>query len=483
VTNLQAPEARGVSQKRRVLSSVVLVVAALSLGFAVSYGLTLLKRPPELREPAQRTYNVEVFSVEPHDLREVVHAFGTSQAGREVVLSAQVSGEISEIHPQLKVGLRVHAPRRQSAEDANGIKGTDVIGPDGDLLVRIDPTTYEAIVAQSRTHLAEDQAELDRIQQEEVNLERLHKTIAANFEDSQREFEKSQQLRKQGVTTDSDLRRAKMELRQHEQSLVQSDNDRNLLPARRALVQRRIESHQADLKLAEIELARTSVRPPFDGILSSVHVEIGKYVRAGEPLVTITDESLIEIPVSVTLEDYARLLPDVRERQFPAVELADNETAPARWTGRVVRISPKADEHTRTAMVFVQVDNSTQSSPLLPGTFVQARIDGPILKRAIAVPRDAVLGDRAFVERNGVVTQEEVTICRALPGLAIIESGLTSGDHVVLTNLDVLFDGARVKLAETRTLTDELKRQRSRSAKLIEASTPVTENLNDPVAR
>lgn len=450
VTNPQPP------QYRQILISAGLAVLALAAGFGVSHGLTLLKQPPVLREPVERVYNVEVFDVENLTLREIVRALGTSEAEREVVLSAQVAGEITELHPHLKVGTKVYA-----------VNPEDTRQP-GNLLVRIDPTSYEARVAQGQTQLAEDRAELKRIQQEEENLDRLHATIAADFEDSKREYDKTQLLRKQGINTDSDLRRAQMELRQHEKIMVQSRNDKDLLPVRRELVQRRIESHEAALKLAEIDLQRTSIRPPFDGIVSAVQVEVGQYVRVGEPIATITDQKLVEVPLSVTLDDYAKLLPDVMERQYPVAELAENEGAPPRWKGHVIRMSPKADEHTRTAMVFVQVDNSQQASPLLPGTFVQARIEGPILKQVKVVPRDAVLDGKAFVETNGMIEQRSVKIARTLHSFAVIESGLEAGERLVLTNLDVVFGGAKVRTSATRNLAEELGKQRSRSARVIE---------------
>lgn len=446
-------------QYRQVFVSVGLAAIALAIGFGVTHGLTQLKRPPELRVAEEREYKVEVFKVESQSVREIVRAFGTSQAEREVVLSAQVAGEVVELHPLMKVGSQVQSMH------------LDDTSHPGDLLVRIDPKLYEARIAQGTAQLEEDRAELRRIQQDETNLDRLHATIAADFDDSQREFEKSQLLRKQGVNTDSDLRRAQMELRQHEKLMVQSRNDKDLLPIRREQVQRRIESHEAALKLAEIDLQRTIIRPPFDGIVSAVQVEVGQYVRAGEPVATITDESLVEVPLSVTLEDYSKLLLNVKNGQFPAVELAENENAPPRWKGNIIRMSPKADEHTRTAMVFVQVDNAKAASPLLPGTFVQARIDGPILTKARIVPRDAVLDRKAFVEKDGVIEERTVTVARTLHNFVVIDSGLETGDRLVLTNLDVLYDGARVATSATRTLAEELGKQRSQSARLLEENT------------
>ena len=448
--------------RRRLLKSVVLSALVLAVGAVASYGLSQLRRPPELKDPSERRYNVEVYEVQPVDLREIVNAFGTARPEKEVVLSAQVAGEVSETHPQLDVGLSVKAHRAGSTSD----KGADRYL--GDLLVRIDPSSYEERVAAARHRLAEDQSELRRITQEETNLARLYEKIVADWEDSQREYQKTAKLREQGINTDSDLRRAQMELRQHEKAKLTSNNERDLLPLRREVTERRIESHTTDLKLSELDLARTFVRPSFDGVLSTVHVERGQYVRVGEPLLTITAVAEVEIPLAVTLDDYAKLLPNVRERQYPLVELAENETARPRWTGHVVRVSPKADEQTRTATVFIRVDNTAQVTPLLPGTFVHARVEGPVLKQVRTVPRDAILNGKAFVERDGKIEQRSVVVSRMLHGLALIESGLEAGDRVVLTNLDILYDGATVSAPIERTLADELARQRTRSAKLID---------------
>jgi hypothetical protein len=57
-----------------------------------------------------------------------------------------------------------------------------------------------------------------------------------------------------------------------------------------------------------------------------------------------------------------------------------------------------------------------------------------------------------------------------LHNLAVID-GVDAGERIVLTNLDVLFTGARVRLSVTRTLAQELRRQRSRSAKLVDEDT------------
>ena len=150
----------------------------------------------------------------------------------------------------------------------------------------------------------------------------------------------------------------------------------------------------------------------------------------------------------------------------PQDELAENEVASSRWTGRVVRISPEADTATRTIDVFVEVANKVAGQqvavPLLPGSFVQARIKGPVVNDVIVVPRSSILGNtpgstRVFVERNGKAVEVPVEVSRRLEAQAFISSGLSPGDRVVMTNLDALANGSQIAVQATATPAESLR--------------------------
>jgi membrane fusion protein (multidrug efflux system) len=196
-------------------------------------------------------------------------------------------------------------------------------------------------------------------------------------------------------------------------------------------------------------------------VLTEVHVEKGQFVQPGTPLYRVTQIDSVEIAIPLHSLDFARIAELVLAGEQPTVRLAENEVAGTRWTGRVVRISPEADSAMRTIDVFVEVDNRDVELPLLPGSFVQARIDGPILRDAMVIPRGAVIGSdpestRVFVERDGVAVSIPVTVSRRLEGQAFIASGLSPGDRVVLTNLDALRDGASVEVQATTSIADSV---------------------------
>lgn len=439
----------------RVLISVVLIVLIFGGGISMSLFLAGLREATPLREPEPRRYHVEVFQVEQSRLQELIPAFGTARADRQVVIAAQVAGEIVEVHPRLKTGTFVQAP------DVVTSGGGESLRNPGDTLVVIDPRTYVERVVQYEGRIAEARAELGVLDQEEKNLARLEAQLEQDVTDFQREHAKVEQLAARKIATDSDVRRSLIEMRTAETQLVQNQNARALLPSRREQVVRRITTLQNDLDIAKLDRARTTVRPPFDGRLAEIHVEQGQYVRPGDPLVVLSDASVVEIPLALSLDDYARLIPLVRAGKFPTAALAENETAPPRWYGQLQRVAPQADERTRSVMVYVQVDNREHDTPLLPGTFVYARIDGPLLDGALVVPRDAYLNGRGFVLKEGKAVRRDVRALRTIQTFSLIESGFEPGDQVILSNLDVLTDGALVDASIIRTLTEELAAARN----------------------
>jgi len=430
----------------------VLSIAALSCGSAVFMVLASLKQPPASREQIEKTYNVEVFDVERCDLQEIISAFGTARADREVVLSAQVAGEIVEIHPRLKIGQAVR-PVGESQRLP------------GDLLVRIDREPYQERVRQAQDRMAEDQAELEELQKQDENNNILLQKAQQDVKLFQAEYDRVRKLYDKNVVAESEMTSAHLELQRYELVLIRAENENRLFPLRKKRVLSQMETHRGDLRLARLDEARTEVRPPFEGILGEVLVGQGQYVGVGEPLVKLIDKTKVEIPVPVTLRDYAKIAAKVRAGEQPRVELAENETAPARWIGHVVRVAPEADERTRTVNVFVHVENTEQPVPLLPGTFVHARIDGPILNQTLVVPRDAIVGGKVFAASRGRATGQTVVVERTLQSLAIIKGGVQPGDHLILTNLDIIHDGARVEIQSHSSLADELKKQRTKVAR------------------
>ena len=274
-----------------------------------------------------------------------------------------------------------------------------------------------------------------------------------------------ERLAKDGTVTQNQVTLSQLEERRYEQAFIEVDNQHSLFPAQRQRLQKQLDRLQTEKKLALIDVKRTEVRAPFSGTLTEVNVEKGQYVQPGTPLFRVTQIDAVEIAIPLHPLDFAKIAELVLAGEQPKVELAENEVASSRWAGKVVRISPEADTETRTIDVFVEVENLTDGEqvavPLLPGSFAQARIEGPVLTEQIVVPRAAVIGSepgstRVFVERAGKAAEVPVEVERRLEAQAFIRSGLEPGDRVIMTNLDALANGSKVMVQSTTTPAESL---------------------------
>ena len=470
---------------RRTIVSVgvsgMLLVGSFS-GFAF---LASLKSKPPIRKEQIRVYQVDLYRVQAQPLQQIMTAFGTARSDHQVVLAAQVAGEIVSVHPQLRVGLRI-PPQQSEAKPV--------------VLLEIDPQAFQQKVIQARRRLDADTAELARHAQDARNNLVLLQKARADLGEYRKEYERVRGLKAKGVATDSDVTKVTLELRKYDDQVISLENRKRLLPLDEQTLLKRQEVHRSDLALAQLELDHATVEAPFSGVLGEVHVEQGQYVRPGDALVRLVDDSRIEIPVSLTASDYERVRALLESGAGPLVELATEAAAAAAWHGRVMRLAPEVNERTRTGLAFVIVENLKQSRPLVPGTFVHARIFGERLEQAIVIPRDAisvdkqgrqfvwVVGGTPEVIESGVESEPAAETRRierrilvdgqqrkmtTLQTMALVDAGVLEDDElIVLTNLDVLSDGSVIRLPQSkdiRTLDTELAVQPVQVLRLIES--------------
>lgn len=441
---------------KSIIWNLGLGLLALALGGAAFAGLASLKEKPKERVVPEKTFNIEVFRVEAADLREIIAGFGTAVAEQEVEYAAQVAGEVTSVSQRLETGAAVSGPAFEE-ESPTVVQSRQ---SPGDLLLTIDPQVYHERQAQADAAIAESEAELRTLAQEETNAKRLQEKAKRDYETSKQEHARLQKLFANGTITENELSLSEIELRRYERSLIETQNAQELFPLKRDQLQKRLLRLETDRKLAEIDVTRTEVHPPFSGAISSVMVEKGQYVQPGTPLFRLTRIDRVEIAIPLHPLDFAKVAELVLSGEQPHVSLAENEISGDRWAGRVVRIAPEADIGTRTIDVFVEVDNTGNPAPLLPGMFVQARIEGPHLNDVIVIPREAVLSSngasRVFVARDGRAQQVDIEVSRRLEGMAFVSAGLQPRDQIILTNLDVIRSESSIEIQTERSLAEEL---------------------------
>ncbi len=426
--------------RRQIVISLLLVVVLLGGGAGVGALLVRTAPQPPTNPTERPALLVRGLELRPQTVVEPIVGYGTARADRQARIATQVSGEVVELSPKLHVGELVE---------------------EGELLVRIDEREYQRQLERARSLLAADQAQLEQLSVQEQNVDRLIAIATTELEIAQREHQRVLDLFEAQQAPRRELDLARQGLEQARRELQTLENQKALFPQQRAVLLANRDLHQADAGLAELYLERCRIHAPFRGRLETVDVEIGERVGVGTRLFALLDPDLIEVPIELPVSLRDRVATGAK------CELRLESNRDAAWSGQVARIAPSAAQATRTFSLFVEVDNTRQvdsvasglrarraqpregqapaEPPLMPGLFLRARIDGPVWRDVLVVPRGVIQQDHVFLYNDGLARRRAVRIERYLFDQALI-SGLSVGDIVITSNLDALHDGAPVRL-------------------------------------
>jgi multidrug efflux system membrane fusion protein len=110
-----------------------------------------------------------------------------------------------------------------------------------------------------------------------------------------------------------------------------------------------LEAARTELKRAQLDLEYMTIRAPFDGALQSRIVEVGDFLKLGDPVATFVDNRTMIVSANVSEFDAGF----VNVGEPAEARLATGE----RVHGRIRFVAPVADEATRTFLVELEVDN------------------------------------------------------------------------------------------------------------------------------
>jgi len=211
------------------------------------------------------------------------------------------------------------------------------------------------------------------------------------------------------------------------------------------------DAKQSDARVGEIRAAidRKTVRAPFAGVLGIRRANLGQYLSAGEPLVTL--ESLDPIYVNFGVPQQA--MPQVRAGR--TVRVTAEDLGGLTFSGRVTAIDSVVDEATRN--VQAQATLANPGGKLRPGMFVQTEVVVGATSAVISLPASAIsyapYGDSVFVvaelkDPSGKtyrgVRQQFVKLGAARGDQISVTSGVNAGDEVVTSGVFKLRNGAAV---------------------------------------
>ena len=175
-----------------------------------------------------------------------------------------------------------------------------------------------------------------------------------------------------GFASHAEIDQASRALLAATQQLVSVENQLDLLRKRRVRLEASERLAATQLKAAEVNLQRTEIRAPIDGVIVNEDADLNTFVARGSMLVTIEDTSKVEVSTNLRMDQLHWVLDqkgepvDLSARGYdlpetPAIieyQLSGREGIVYRWQGRLLRYDGIGlDPVTRTVPVRVVVDN------------------------------------------------------------------------------------------------------------------------------
>jgi RND family efflux transporter MFP subunit len=374
-------------------------LAIIFLAAVVVFVLLMFRKPPQLLKSEKLAPLVAVQRLSAQDIQMVVRGTGTVSPKTEVEIAPQLSGKVVYINENFRAGGFI---------------------PAGRILLEIDPRDYELAARQAQAGVAEAVVKLD--------IEKAEAQVA---------LEEWKQLNPETEPV-SPLVLRQPQIRQ---------------------AQARLQSAEAALAVAKLNLERTKVILPIDVRIVSQTVDLGQFVTTGktigraygmdfvEIVLPLEDEQLkwFKIPDSADSNDI-----DTTSRTAAEV-IADFAGTTHTWNGYVARMTGQVDIKSRLVSVVIEVgqpfDASKHTAPLLPGMFVEVLIKADVLKNAIAVPRDAIHnGNEVWLVNNKAIHIQPLNIVRSDRDFAYTISDLQNEAIIVTSSLDVVTEGMAVRI-------------------------------------
>jgi multidrug efflux system membrane fusion protein len=364
-------------------------LAAMAIAMA-GIGLWAVDRPANAadskdKRPADGPVGVVTVLAKAQDVPIYRAGIGTVTPNASVTVKARVDGQLD------KVGFT---------------EGQDV--RKGQLLAQLDPRTLQAQLLQAQAARAKDQATLANAR---VDLQRYTTLIA------------------QDAATQQQLDTQKALVRQLEAA---------------------VKADEAAVNAAQVQLGFTTITAPISGRVGARLVDPGNIVHAADATGLVVINQIDPISVLFTLPDDAvqDTIHALDGKKTLQVQAFARDGSKMLGTGALTLLNNQID--TSTGTVQLKGTFANPQHDLWPGQFVNVRLILGSRAKAVTVPEGAIQRSQTAVyvyvedEATRTVRNQPISLVQVQDGIAVIGSGISAGERVVVDGQYKLKPGAKV---------------------------------------
>lgn len=215
-----------------------------------------------------------------------------------------------------------------------------------------------------------------------------------------------------------------------------------------AQLEAQVQSDDAQIDAAKLDLEHATVRAPIDGRIGMRLVDPGNAVRALDPsgLAVITQIRPIAVVFTLPQDQLGAVRQAMRQGPLPVTAFARGDRTPLAH-GTLTAIENSIDPQNGTFRLKARIDNEAEE--LWPGQFVTVTLQTGMASGALVIPAAAIQrgpqGAYVYVARpDGVAELRHIRIGAGHGERALVESGLAEGESVVVEGQHRLQPGSRL---------------------------------------
>jgi multidrug efflux pump subunit AcrA (membrane-fusion protein) len=425
--------------KKKIILPLIFVGSVLLVIIAVKS-----KSDIGVQELQYPTKTVEVITAKKLPFRARAIAYGNVEPAILLKARTEISGKISYIHPELKKGAIL-------------AKGTVVL--------RIETTTFDFSLDQSRASLISSKSSLQQLKIEEDSTKRSLDIALKNLVLGQKEQARFLILWEKRLVTRSSMDVEEQKVLQLSQQVETLEGKLASFISRKRATKAQIKKSEIQLSQSKDRLGRTDISLPFDARIGAVSVEKGEFVAVSRLLFEALGTQAVEINAQLPISQFRLLIaglgkkamnlqkPEDLKKAFSQMQIGANvslvsdEHGFAKWQGELIRIGEEINPTRDTINLVVAVNNPYENiipgrlPPLLKSMYVAVEFYTPPRKMMV-LPRKALHQGRVYVVgAKNKLKIRPVNILYKQGELVVIDGGIQEGDRIIITDVIPVIEG------------------------------------------
>ena len=421
------------------VKNIAIVVAGFLIGILVLKTMGASRAPVGQIAAEDNGTAAYYIDLQQLDFRPYVTAYGTVQPATELDISAEVSGTVSYVHPNLKEGQ---------------------VLPAATVVLKIDQTDIKLDLVQAQANLKAKQISREQTEMESKNLQTTLDSAKQRLALQQQEYKRLENLAKNGNVSNSDLDSQRQTILST-QSEVDSDQlQLALVPSNLQMIDAEIDNLQSIVEQKKRDLARTEIKLEEDRRIGTVDVSVGSYVSVGSTLFGASSPYDYEVEAKLSGSQFVKNLGrDTQYEDMSATVRPAEESAKVSIPAQPLRLSEGFDSTTR--MLGIVVGFNVDIPVSLKGLYTEVIIKSKQQSYWV-VPRSAIHQQQIYlINDDDTLLIEPVEVLFYQGDYAVL-SAAPSKLKVVVSSISPAVSGMKLSGTEQpsvfQTMSEKLTR-------------------------